>query len=551
MPSISVSKAALLSGLDKQYTDEEATDVLFDFGLELDEVYTENNEVKYKIDVPANRYDLLCLRGLVYGLKAYISNTPSKTLEIQKTKETVLGPRPAARPYIKIAVLTGVDLENGGYTDLINFQDKLHQGLGLNRTLMAIGTHDYDKTTRPYSYTAMDENTIKFQPLSQNKEYTRAELDTLYKTDSKLKEYLKLSRENGTVPVVSDASGNILSLPPLINSEFSKITEKTKNILVEVTGTDLARVSTAMYLLMHHFSDKTTKIEEIDIEQECPEPSTNKILITAETVKKELILDLSAETAKKYLERMMHTVDIEKDGTEWAVNVMPSRLRPDILHQCDIIEDISIAHGYNNFKKILGDRYTVGKELPLNKLADDLRRGCSMVEYTELFTMALLSADDYHGFNVDRHIKVKNPKSTECEVLRQHMIPSVFKCLVANQHYQLPLKVFEVSDVGAFCDDDVGVKNIKKLCMGICGRTSGLEDIQEAFDVLMKRQGFSVTYEEENSAPFVKGRSCKILHKGEKIGMLGILDLNILAYHKMPYVCSFVEISLNDLIEQK
>ncbi|OAG32631.1 phenylalanyl-tRNA synthetase beta chain [Nematocida sp. ERTm5] len=552
MASISVSKNALLAGIGKSYSDDEMTDVLFDFGLELDEISVEDNEVQYKIDIPANRYDLLCLKGLIYGLRSYIDCVPGKTLESKKTVESVDGVRPEARPYIKMAILKGVNLENGGYSDLINFQDKLHQGLGQNRRLMAIGTHDYDKTTRPYTYTEMHEDEIKFTPLSQSREYTRKELDDLYKTDSKLKDYLNLARKNGMVPVVLDSKKNILSLPPLINSELSKITEKTKNIFIEITGTDLGRVSTAMDLLLHHFSEDTTEIEEILIDNGSEyQEETKKIRITPEIIKKELTLDLTLDTVQTYMKRMMHQVEINSSQTEsdWSVDVIPTKLRPDILHQCDIIEDIAIAHGYNNFARTLGNNYTIGKELPINKLAQSLREECARVDYTELFTMALLSTEDYFGFGVDRHIKVKNPKSTECEVLRQHLIPSVLKCLISNQHYQLPIKVFEVSDVGEFTDSDVGVKNSKRLCMGICGRTSSLELLQESFDVVMKRQGFTVEYRNNDSTPFVKGRSCQVLYKGNEIGYLGVLDLNIHVHHKMPYVCSFVEICLNKLIE--
>ncbi|KAI5134693.1 phenylalanyl-tRNA synthetase beta chain [Nematocida ausubeli] len=552
MASISVSKRALLAGIGKSYSDEEMTDILFDFGLELDEILTEDGEVKYKIDVPANRYDLLCLKGLVYGLLAYIDSVPAKIVSGKKIYEAVHGDRPESRPYVKMAILKGVSLENGGYSDLINFQDKLHQGLGQNRRLMAIGTHDYDKTVRPYTYTAMDEDAIKFVPLSQEREYTRKELDVLYKDDSKLKSYLNLSRENNKVPVILDSAGKILSLPPLINSEFSKITEKTKNIFIEITGTDLVRVSTAMNLLLHHFSESTTEIEEIVVENgEEDVQAAAHFRITSEIVKKELTLSLSLSAVKTYMERMMHAVEVQEGSTEadWCINIIPTQLRPDIMHQCDIIEDIAIAHGYNNFERTLGDSYTVGKELPINKMAQSIRQECARMDYTELFTMALLSAEDYFGFNIERHIKVKNPKSTECEVLRQHLIPSVLKCLISNQYYQLPIKVFEVSDVGEFVESDVGVRNRKKLCMGICGRTSGLESLHEAFDVLMKRQGFNVTYKNEDCAPFVKGRSCKVLYNGKEIGFLGVLDIEILTHHRMPYVCSFVEVCLDELME--
>src|SRR5699024_8745582 len=124
-------------------------------------------------------------------------------------------------------------------------QDKLHQALGQNRALMAIGTHDFNTTEGPYKYIAANEDNISFVPLGQEKEYTRKELDNLYKKDGKLKAYLQMNREENTVPALIDGKNRIISLPPLINSDFTKITENTKNILLEVTGSDKTRVLTA------------------------------------------------------------------------------------------------------------------------------------------------------------------------------------------------------------------------------------------------------------------------------------------------------------------
>ena len=43
-------------------------------------------------------------------------------------------------------------------------------------------------------------------------------------------------------PVVEDSNGVVLSLPPIINGDHSKITLSTKNILIECTATDLTKV---------------------------------------------------------------------------------------------------------------------------------------------------------------------------------------------------------------------------------------------------------------------------------------------------------------------
>ncbi|KAI5180779.1 phenylalanyl-tRNA synthetase beta chain [Nematocida sp. AWRm80] len=552
MPAVTVSRTELQKGLGVEYTDTEIEQIVFDFGLELDDVFEENNEIKYKIDVPANRYDLLCLRGLICGIGAYIESksVPEKKLNIKYIKKEIPGTRHKLRPFVKVAVLKGVDLSGSGYQDLIDLQDKLHQGLGLNRSLMAIGTHDNDKITGTPEYTTMKENEISFVPLNQTREYSREELDTLYKTDGKLKEYLFLSRDSTGVPVIIDQTKKILSLPPLINSEYSKITKDTKNILIEITGTDIPRISTAMHIITYHFSNEETEIEYYITDQET-ETERAPIELTSEMVKKELLIEPTAETTSKYLKRMMHETQVIENNPEtnqWRILVYPSKLRSDILHLCDVIEDVAIAHGYNNFKKILNAPYTIGEEIQINRTCDTFRKECAMIGYTEMFTMALMSKNDYYGYTIGKHIQVKNPKSKECEVLRQHLFPSVLKCILSNQHHQLPLKVFEVSDVCVFDENDTGAKNDKRLVMAIAGLSSGLDDLQEAFDVIMKRQGIFLSYQAQHTEPLLDKRSCVVLYKESPIGALGIVDPKILQQHKLPYVCSMVEISLTKLL---
>jgi phenylalanyl-tRNA synthetase beta chain len=61
MPTISVDKVALYKALEKEYTTEEFDELCFEFGIELDG--DENGELK--IEIPANRYDMLCYEGYI------------------------------------------------------------------------------------------------------------------------------------------------------------------------------------------------------------------------------------------------------------------------------------------------------------------------------------------------------------------------------------------------------------------------------------------------------------------------------------------------------
>lgn len=78
MPTIGIKEDLLFEALGRKFTEQEFNDLCFEFGLELDEVVmerpdpTKNLEVcVYKIDIPANRYDLLCLEGLCRSLKIF------------------------------------------------------------------------------------------------------------------------------------------------------------------------------------------------------------------------------------------------------------------------------------------------------------------------------------------------------------------------------------------------------------------------------------------------------------------------------------------------
>ena len=62
--------------------------------------------------------------------------------------------------------------------------------------------------------------------------------------------------------------------------------------------------------------------------------------------------------------------------------------RSDILHPCDIAEDLAISYGYNNITKELTKTKTHGVQQPYNKLTDLFRNEMSMDGYVEFLTMA-------------------------------------------------------------------------------------------------------------------------------------------------------------------
>ncbi|EPQ18477.1 Phenylalanyl-tRNA synthetase beta chain [Myotis brandtii] len=276
MPTVSVKRDLLFQALGRTYTDEEFDELCFEFGLELDEITSEKeiiskeqgNEkaegasdvILYKIDVPANRYDLLCLEGLVRGLQVFKERIKAPVYkrvmpngEIQKliiTEETA-----KIRPYAVAAVLRNIKFTKDRYDSFIELQEKLHQNICRKRALVAIGTHDLDTLSGPFTYTAKRPSDIRFKPLNKTKEYTACELMNIYKTDNHLKHYLHIIENKPLYPVIYDSNGVVLSMPPIINGNHSKITVNTRNVFIECTGTDFTKAKIVLDIIVTMFSE--------------------------------------------------------------------------------------------------------------------------------------------------------------------------------------------------------------------------------------------------------------------------------------------------------
>ena len=282
--------------LGKEYTEEEFDELCFEFGIELDEVTSEKqikdkflgesgatgaggddaeDEEIYKIDIPANRYDLLCMEGISRALNVFRGVEPSpvfRMLEpangaprqrmIQKP-ETLL-----VRPFVVCAVLRGVKFDKARYDSFIDLQDKLHQNICRRRTLVAIGTHDLGTIQGPFSYEAHPPEDIKFTPLKQTREFNAAELMEHYKSDQKLKHFLHIIEGSVVFPVIYDANRTVLSLPPIINGAHSAISLDTTDVFIECTATDLNKAKIVLNTVVTMFSEYSAAkfaVEPVDV----------------------------------------------------------------------------------------------------------------------------------------------------------------------------------------------------------------------------------------------------------------------------------------------
>ena len=118
-----------------------------------------------------------------------------------------------------------------------------------------MGTHDLDKfaSDSPITYEAVAPKDIVFQALKQSESMNAEQLFEVFKSD--MKKFLPILECHDKYPVFYDKNRQVLSLPPIINSEATKISLNTKNVFIEITGTDLMKCKICLAILAAQFSE--------------------------------------------------------------------------------------------------------------------------------------------------------------------------------------------------------------------------------------------------------------------------------------------------------
>jgi phenylalanyl-tRNA synthetase beta chain len=589
MPTIAVDKAALFKELGREYTTKEFDELCFEFGIELDEDTSESTKPEdqaqppqLKIEIPANRYDMLCFEGIALNLKVFLEKeqlpkwqvTPPKDGQLQ---ELHIKPETAQiRELCSGVILRGIEFTQARYDSFIALQDKLHQNLARQRTLVSIGTHDLDTVKGPFTYEALKPEEIEFVPLNQTKKMNGKELMEFYEKDKHLGRYLHIIRDSPVYPVIYDANRTVLSLPPIINGNHSKITLNTKNVLIEITATDKTKVEIVNHMLIAMFAGYCESIEAIKIVSDhnnesriSPDLSPREWKAEVDYLNNVTGLDLSPEEISKLLSKMGHDVSPSKTDKN-ILDVSVPITRADILHQADIMEDYSIAYGFNKLPRVYPNKTAaVSAPLPINKLADIVRLESASAGWTEVMPLILCSHEEnFEWLNrIDdgkTAIKLANPKTAEYQLVRTSLLPGLLKTINSNKHHSVPMKIFEVSDVG-FKDETQERKsrNERHFAAAIMGKTSGFEQVHGLLDrlMLMLRSKFMTRedglknaalegywIEEVEDKTFLPGHAASIkINLGGKnhiIGVFGILHPSVLHKFELPYPVSTVEFNL-------
>ena len=495
------------------------------FGTTVEQI-TEN---EIEIEVNPNRPDLLSYQGFKRsflnflgknkGLKKYAINKPEKNYEViveSSVKEV--------RPYTACAIVKKLKLDHEKIKELIDMQEKLHFTVGRKRKKLAIGIYPLEKIKLPITYNALEPDKIKFIPLEAIKEMSGLEILQRHPTG---RDYAHLLAGKSKFPVFIDAEKKILSMPPIINSQLTgKITEETKDVFVECSGFDLWILEKCLNIVVTCLAEMGGEIYQMKVSSKTtPDFKTEKMKISLDNANKLLGLNLKEKQLKELLEKMGYNYSNgEVEIPLW---------RMDILHEVDLIEDIAIAYGYDNFIPEMPQISTIGQENQreiIKKKISEILSGLNMLEISNYHLTNKKEQFEKMGIP-EKHerdfIEVEESK-TDYNLLRKDLTHYLLKTFSENTDSEYPQKIFETGRIFELSHDK---KIIEKENLSGALIPGNFTELKQILLHLFKMLDINVTLKESEKFPlhFIDGRVAEIfLDNGQSIGYLGEIHPKIL-----------------------
>ena len=465
MPTISIDRqdfeGLLGSSLPRPLTTEQIELWLQLVKGELKDHDQETGELRIELQ-DSNRPDLWSCEGIARQIRTKVSGArstysffrskarPSHRLLVAPDLERV-------RPYVAACTAVGYEVTAAGLTQLIQVQEKLADIYGRKRQTVSIGLYRLAEIVFPINYALVKPDVARFTPLGFDEKMTPQEILAVH---PKGLEYGSILAGCERVPLLLDTEGQVLSLPPIINSrEIGEIHVGDRALLVEVTGTDLPMVLLSLNIMAVNLADRGAEIGAVEIvypyETEfgktirTPYDFGKTRSIPIKTIASALGQEFSSEDIRDALT----TYDYEATPSKDKITVKLPSYRNDLMHPVDVVEDVAISRGYGSFASVMPSDFTVGGLSRLEQLSDrvrDLMVGFGFQEMMSNLLSSRLELVDrmrLAGSAWGQVVEVDNPMAQTYGTLRQSIIPSLLRVESVSTRSFYPHRLFEVGDV--------------------------------------------------------------------------------------------------------
>ena len=514
------------------------------------------DDEEIKVEFFPNRPDNLSVEGVARSFKGFIGQeTGFPDYEVVESGEYVTVDEDVAeiRPYIGFAKIENVDFSGDKLKYVMDFQENLHWVIGRDRKKVAIGIHNADVVKGPFKYIATPKDANAFVPLEKDVEMTPDEILTQHE---KGKDYAHLIESFDKYPLILDCDDNILSMPPIINGELTKLNEDTTNIIVDVTGTDERAVNQALNIICSSFAEVGGQIKSMEVRYAdktivTPDLTPQEQNVHVDTAN-ELIggTSLTAEDIKELLLKARFGAEIIDDNEVKAI--IPA-YRVDILHEVDVVENIAVQYHINDVVAKLPDINTVAYENNWFKAESTIREVMIALGFQEVMSLMLTNEEAHYAkMNQEEkpHVQVARPITIDRTMIRTSLINSLMEFLEDNKHEDLPQKIFEIGDV-LYLDETKENKTVasKKLAGVICHSTANFTEIKSVVTSVLSNLGYTMEISDSENKTFIEGRAADVEGKAQKgtvNGFFGEVSPEVITNFTLEYPVIAFEIEFNN-----
>jgi phenylalanyl-tRNA synthetase beta chain len=570
MPVVDIDTDELRRLTGTEHDDDRLKEDLFGLGMEF-EGETENGKLQFEF--APDRLDRLSVEGVARSLRYQYGtdrgvyrptvNDPEWSIVVEESV-------PDERPYVTGAVVRGLDLTEGKLESLIQLQEKLHATIGRGRAKGAIGVHDltmlkgaaYGESEKTITYRGVEPEGDRFVALDADSDMTPAEVLTDHPVGRK---YADLVAGHDRYPAIYDDIG-LFSFPPVINGARTEVSTDSRDLFVEMTGTDQWTIDRMLNVVCYALDARGGRVEEVRVEYPDtapyqgdlvrPDLSTKQKTVAHNTVESVLGVSLAEDDVIDYLERSGLGASVVEGEDAYEAEIPPYRV--DVLHPMDVVDDIGRAHGFDDLEPRYPEVSTVGGRHERSRLEDAVRETLVGLGFQDTLNFHLTSEADCFermGLAVDDDavgaappITIAEPYSEEYTIVRTWALPSLVQMLGNNTHRPYPQELAEVG-FAAHVDDSRETKTAERRTVAaVLARTdASYEDARGRLEALARAFGAGLATPRAEHPSFIDGRTAAVELDGERVGVVGELHPRVLVGHDLEVPAVGFEFRLDGL----
>ncbi len=506
-----------------------------------------------KVEYNPNRPDLSSDYGIARALRGLLDiETGSPKFKLAGRSGLAVSVEDAAvrkiRPYLIALVAKNGTLDDETLKQLIVMQEDLHNGLGRKRRKASIGIHNLDVIQFPVTYKTVSGD-YSFIPLDESSEFP---IDQILKDSEIGKQYSHILSAFDRYPLIVDSVGTVLSLPPIINGQATKVNDTCRNLFVEVTGTDQQTAEDLLAILAITLYDAGFEIETVSIKEDSGRnkkietPQMKPKVISADAAYVNSILGLMLDTKQMITCLKKSRLDAKAVADRKKIVCTIPRYRIDISDPIDISEEVAIGYGIYNLEPKFPTSPTAGKRDSLSVYLNTIREAMIGLGMIESLNFMLTSKEvQYGAFGIPTKdvLSVDSSKSTEHEILCDSLVPLLLQSLSYNIHEQYPQRLFEIGKT--FLKSTTMIEERWSIGAVIAHTDAGYTEIKSTMQALLRSCfGEEATTKASTNHMFMEGRCAEVIFDGKSVGALGEIIPLALENFKLRVPVAAFEINL-------